>query len=143
MARKDPVKVAQKWSERLGMSQAEMEAGIAALTEAPSQGAIRMKEKMRMKLLEALNSGKWEEALQAFTLTAYQQAMRTKGIPHAIEGATTGKPKMQAFLSEFLPFAEQVSQEVQAMPAATEADMRARMMANFDRMKTFKRTRRG
>lgn len=142
MARRDPAKVAQKWSDRLSAAGPDMLEGIQGVTTAPGESAAQREDTMRQRLLEALNSGKWREAVRAITLGQWQEAMRIKGVPRATEAARTSKPKMEAFQREFLPFAEQVSAEIRQMPNATQADREARMLANVRRMREFRRTRR-
>lgn len=140
MPRRDPMKVGKKWSDRLSAATQDMIDGVNAVTVAPSQLAVAHEDTFRQRLMEAINSGKWRDNLSAVTLQSWKTDMTTRGIPRAVEAARTALPATVAFLQQFLPFAAQVSDEIRAMPNATEADRNARMLANVARMRTFRRT---
>lgn len=143
MARmKNPAAIAKKWSQRLQSASQEMADGVNAVTVAPGVQAAKKKETMKARLLEAINNGKWERNVAAVPLGDWQQDMISRGIPRAMQGAAEAEPKMQAFMDELLPYVENCQRQIEAMPNATDADRKARMMKMFDLMKGFKRNRR-
>lgn len=137
MAAKNASAVAQKWRDRLQAATQEMTDGVRAVTQAPGQKAAQKSEVMKARLLEAINSGKWAKRVAAVSLADWQNMMITVGIPRVSQGASEKMPKMEKFMTKFLPFVDNVSKQIDSMPDATDADRKARMLKNFDLMKTF------
>jgi hypothetical protein len=139
---KDPQKIAKKWSQNLQAATEQMLDGVNSLTVSPTQQAAAKKDVMKARLLAAIDNGKWEKNLRAVSLDQFQQAYRTKAIPRIQQGAVEGESKEADFLTQFLPFAAQVSAEIDQMPNTSDQDRKNRMLANFDKMKKFSRNRR-
>lgn len=137
MASKNPATVAAKWRDRLASSTQEMIDGVNAVTQAPGAKAAAKQDQMKARLLEAINSGKWARNVAKQTLGEWQQSMITLAIPRVATGAQEKVGKMEAFLTKFLPYAENVSKTVKAMPNNSDADSKARMLKAFDMMKLF------
>jgi hypothetical protein len=129
--------VADKWANRTANAADAMKAGVAAVTEAPTQKAAAAKDKWLAGVQAAAANGRFEDGLNAVSLQDWQKAMTDKGIPNMANGVRMAKQKMQNFLTNFLPFAQQVSDEIAAMPSGTVEDSRARMNRNFDRMREY------
>lgn len=140
MAAKNPQTISKKWSNNLQGSTQQITESVQAVTTSPTQLAARKTDVMKARFIAAIDSGKVAAGLNRVTLPDWQHAMIAKGVPRIQQGATEGRPKVETFLTKFLPFAESVSQKIKSMPNATDADRKARMMANFDAMKGFKNT---
>jgi hypothetical protein len=98
---------ATNWAAAMANSSAKMTAGVQAVTEAPSVAAIAAIPRMVQGIQAAAADGRIQRGLQRVTLQAWQQAMINKGITRVATGATNAKPKVQAFMTQFLPFLQQ------------------------------------
>lgn len=118
----NPNEIASKWARRLGASTEDIKKGVDAVTEAPSQRAVRKKEKFVAELMRAIQDGTWERALQAYGLEQWKADMKNKGINRIASGAEASKGKMEEFLAQFLPYVEEISKKVDQMPDNTLED---------------------
>lgn len=96
--------VAQRWANNLGAATDKIKAGVAAVTVAPTQAAAQAQSAYLAGVQNAVSSGRWAASLQAVSLSDWQNAMNTKGINRIAAGATGAVPKMQSFMTQFLPF---------------------------------------
>lgn len=125
-APKPAAQVAQKWAQNLGASTTSIQNGVNAVQTAPGQIAASRQALMKAKLNAAIDSGKWASRVGNVSLSDWKSAMLNKGVQRVASGAQAAQPKMQAFLTDFLPVAAQVSQTVDAMPKNTIEDSVAR-----------------
>jgi len=121
-AQKNAQQVSQKWSRNLSGATQSITDGVNAVTQAPGVAAAAQQQAMLAKLTAAVQSGKWAARVSAVGLNDWKTAMTTKGIQRVASGAQAAEPKMAKFLTDFLPVAAQVSQEVSAMPKVTIED---------------------
>lgn len=113
---KDPAAVAKKWSTNLQASGPSITAGVMAVTEAPSAAAIKQQDVMLQNFTQAVTSGKWARALGKVTLQSWQNAITTIGIQRITSGAAKALPKMTDFMTQWLPYQEQLKQKLAATP---------------------------
>jgi len=139
MARKTAAQVAEKWNRRLKGSTQDIEAGVQAVSESPTAKAARKADKMRAKVVESIDSGKWASGLNRVTLEDWKNKTTRKGIPRIAQGADEAVPKMQAFMGELLPHIEAVKAEVAGMPDMTLEDSLNRMNTFIRGMSRFRR----
>lgn len=137
----NPTTVAQKWASRMAGSGEAMKAGVAAVTTAPTELAAQAKDRYLAGVMRAAEEGKFEEGLRAVSLSDWQRAMTNKGVPNMQTGAREGVTKVEKFMRDFLPFAEQVSQEIAAMPKGSLEDSIARARAAITKMASYRRRR--
>lgn len=116
MARVTPQQGAEKWSRRLSGSTQDIQAGVQKVTESPGVAAARQEQLYLQRVTEAVQSGKWAQALNSVTTQQWQQAMLTKGVPRIAAGAAAAQGKMQQFLQDFLPYEDQGAAQVRQMP---------------------------
>lgn len=109
-----PSQIADRWASQLGAASSKIQAGVQAVTVSPTQKAASAVDRQVQGVINAAQSGKTQRALQAVTLPQWQQAFINKGLPRIASGATAAKPKMQAFMTQFMPF---LSNAVQSLPA--------------------------
>lgn len=141
MANLSPQEVTKKWSQNLQNARTSIEAGVRAVTQAPTQKAAAKADKYLAGVQKAVESRKFQNSLNRVTLQDWSNSMITKGIPRIAVGVKEAEPKMTAFLAEFLPYARTVSEQVQAMPNDTEQEREQRMLENVRRLRQFQRTR--
>jgi hypothetical protein len=110
----DPVAVSKKWAQNLGQAGPQITAGVQAVQTSPMAKAAAQVNQYLQGVTNAVNSGKWVRGLNRRTLSDWQNSMTTKGIPRISTGAQAAIPKMQAFMTQWLPY-EQAG--VAALPA--------------------------
>lgn len=126
----DPNVVAQKWAQRLGGATEQIKQGVNAVTTSPMEKAALRVDAYRDGVAKAANSGKWTRGLRRRTLEDWKQAMIQKGAMRIADGANKAIPKMQQFLTAFLPY---VAQGVASLPPRGGLDAnKARAIAMMD-----------
>lgn len=136
--KKSPAAATAKWVEKLSATGPEMEAGVMAVTEAPGVAAARERQKWAQRVRES--EAKWATNVQRVSLADWQKSMKEIGIQRVASGAQAKQGKMLAFATEFYPFLEQVRSRIKAMPSTTPQQRIARMVANAEAIKGFKRS---
>lgn len=96
--------VAQRWSNNLASATDKIKAGVQAVTQSPTAKAAANANNYLQGVQRAVSSGKYASALQAVSLQDWQNAMINKGISRVASGATAAMPKMQQFMSQWLPY---------------------------------------
>lgn len=140
MAVKSAQTVSAKWGNNLQNASQAIRDGVNAVTTAPGQAAAAQQQRMLQRITDAIQSGKWASAVSSVSLQQWQNSMLTSGLANISNGIRKGQPKMQSFLNSFLPFLSTVQQQVKAMPATTQADREARMLANMRLISSYKKT---
>lgn len=134
----NPQAVADKWASRLSASTTEITNGVNAVTTAPGQLAAAQKDLWLAKVMQSKD--KWANNVGRVTLGEWKQKMLEVGVPRIASGANANKPKMAAFMTQFLPHVEAGAQMVKAMPKMNLEDSIARMTAMVRHTANFKRS---
>lgn len=137
MAKGTPEQIAQRWSQRLAGSTDVIQQGIMATSVAPGQAAARQKDAYVSGVQQSAN--KWAGRVASVSLSDWQQAAVSKGIPRVASGATAAQPKMAAFMSRVLPHIE--SARASLPPRGNLEANLARSAAFARRMAEFKNGR--
>ena len=140
MAQKSPVQVTEKLIRNLQAATESVRSGVQSVTTSPTEQAAEQADLMLLKITEAVNSGKWGDALRKVSLNEWKNAMLDKGLPRISSGIAAAKPKIQAFFEEWLPWEESISQTVKAMPKGTIEDSIVRAAAVIRHNANFKRS---
>lgn len=111
MAVPTPEQAAANWASKLAGSTDRIKAGIQAVTVSP--GTLAAKASSTWAQNTAAAQSKYQRNVGNVTLQQWQDAALNKGVARIPSGATSGQPKMQAFMAQFLPA---VSAAVQALP---------------------------
>jgi hypothetical protein len=131
--------IANKWSRRLGQSTEDIKKGVEGVSTAPSELAVRKKEKFVAELMKAIQEGKWEEALKQYGLDEWKKDMINKGIGRIASGAENAKSDFTDFLNQFLPYAYDVKSKADSMPDLTLEDRIAKATFVMRELSKFKR----
>ena len=97
-----PADIAARWSTGMGNSTDKIKAGVQAVKTAPGQAAAANKAGYVSGVQQ--NADKWGARVAAVTLQSWQADFIDKGLPRIATGAQAAQPKVQAFMTQFLPF---------------------------------------
>ncbi len=139
---KDAAKIAAKQIRRAQEASQDYIDGVNSVTEAPGQKAVRKKDKLKANFIQSVDSGKWEEATKAVSRDEWVATTVAKGGARYAAGVEEARGKITAFQEELQTFLNSTKAEIDNMPDATPEQRKAKMVANFDRMKKFKRRNR-
>ena len=117
---------AEKWIRRLKSAREDIERGVKKLTENPCEKAIAKKDKLIKRLMEAFESGKWDDALASVTRDEWRKMFLDKGLRRIGEGAEKAQGKVEDIASALLEFEEKLQEEIKRMPDLTLDDNVAR-----------------
>ena len=134
-----PEQFADKHNRRTKAALDDMRAGVEAVSEAPTAKAAAKQEKMRQRLLEAIESGKWANSLKRVSLDEWKQKMIDLGINRVAAGLDANKAKVQEFAAQLLPHIEAGQKLTEKMPDVTLEDSINRMTTFIRHMAKFKR----
>jgi len=134
-----PEEYADKQARRLKAATEDIRRGVQRVTESPTAKAAAAKDKMIARLVESVNSGKWEAGLKRVTLEDWKSKMLEKGINRIAAGIDAAKPKVVAFATELLAFEDTLLSKVDAMPDLTLEDSISRATAWMRGMSKFQR----
>lgn len=138
MAKLTPQQATEKWLRNARNAGESYRTGVNAVTEAPGAKAAAKADKW-MQNLQA-SRDKWAQRVGDVSLSEWKTATINKGQQRYLTGVEEGAPKMAEFMQEFLPFAQQVSAEVQAMPDLTLEQNIQRMVTAVRRISEFRRS---
>jgi len=139
MAKLTPEEFAEKHNRRTKAALEDMRAGVERVKEAPTLKAAAKQEKMRARLLEAIESGKWAAGLKRVSLEDWKQKMIDVGINRVSAGLDANKKKVEEFAAQLLPYIEEGQKKIEKMPDVTLEDNINRMTAFIRHMSKFKR----
>lgn len=131
--------IAADWAAKMQNATEKMKRGVDGVTENPAEKAAAAAPQWLAGVQRAAAEGSFESGLRKVSLADWKSKMKAKGIPNMATGAREAQSDFQRFLTDFLPFAGQVSDEIKAMPKGTKEDSRARMNAAFEKMSSYKR----
>lgn len=127
MARLTPEEYADKHARNLKNSLPDVRRGISAVTVAPGTSAVAQQDKMRLKTLEAIDSGLWASKTRAVSLTEWQNKALNKGVDRISGGIDAARDDQVQMASRLLPLVDAAASKARAMPKVTLQDSIARM----------------
>lgn len=138
MANLNAADVAELWAKQMAANVGKMKAGVMAVTESPMEKAAAAADRYADGVRRAVEEGRYQEGLRSVSLGDWQRLTAEKGSQRIAQGVKEAMPKMQAFLAQLLPYAAQVSKEVQGMAKGSLQDSAARMLKNMELMSQFR-----
>lgn len=139
MAKLTPEQFAEKHARRLKAALPDMRAGIERVTEAPTAKAAAKKDKMKTRLMQALDDGTWERRLKAVTLEEWRAKMLDKGLARVGAGVDAAEDKVKEFASQLLPHIDAGKSAIAKLPDITLEDSINRMTTFIRHMAKFKK----
>lgn len=124
--RKDPTTGAQTWATQFQGAGAKYQAGIQAVTKAPNAAAAASVAKWQAKMADPKTAAKFVSSNNKVSLSDWQNAAVTFGVPNLARGASKGQSKYATFATKFYPVLSTNMAKVAAMPSTTLQDNIAR-----------------
>lgn len=115
-----PQSATQKWLTNLSAAAPSMTAGAQAVQVAPGQSAAAAADKWLARV--TASKQKFINNVSAVSLSQWQQAYINIGVPRVAQGAQAKQGKMQAFMSQFLPYLQTGLATIDKMPTNTLED---------------------
>lgn len=106
--------VADAWAAGMASAGTKMKNGVMAVTQSPMEAAANAVDRQVAGVQRAAAEGRTQAALRAVSTQSWQNSYINKGIPRIQQGASAAKPKMAAFLTQFLPAQDAIRQSLPA-----------------------------
>ena len=132
-----PEEFAQLWANRLGAATDRIRAGVERVREAPGEKAARAADRFRARILEAIDSGRWQSEVSRVSLDDWKNAMLEKGVPRIAAGANAARSEMQEFATALFRHIEAGQAAIADMPKVTLDDSINRMTTFIRHMAEF------
>lgn len=129
---------AAKWVKNTLANKDSARKGVEAVKESPGKAAARNIDGYLSGVQDAVSSGRFERALNSFTVEEWKQAYLDKGMKNLDNGVKAAETKMSRFLDKYLPYIQAKSDQIKRMPNSTRADKMARIEANLDALDQYK-----
>lgn len=139
MAKLTPAEFQEKHARRLKGAITDMQRGIEGVTASPTAAAAAKKDKMRMNVNAAIDSGKWEAGLKRTTLEEWKTKTVQKGLGRVAAGIDAASAKVTSFASELLPYQDRLKADISKMPDVSLEDNINRMTSFIRGMAKFQR----
>lgn len=127
MAKLTPEQYADKQARNLKNSIQDIRDGINRVTTSPGQEAVKRQDKMRTKVLEAIDSGRWASKTGAVSVDEWKRAALDKGVDRIATGIDAAHDKQVSMAGRLLPAVDAAASKARAMPKNTLQDSIARM----------------
>lgn len=118
---KTPQSIAAKWAANLQNNVQSITDGVNAVTQSPTAKAAENLDAYLRNTMAAVQSGRMAAKLQAVSVDQWKQAFIQKGIPRIQQGAQQAIPKVQRFMTAWMPVMNAASAQIQSMPKGTTA----------------------
>ena len=139
MAKLTAEEFADKHAKRLKAAGPEMRMGIERVTDSPTAKAAAKQDKMRTKLLAAIDDGTWARRLKGVTLEDWKSKMLNIGVGRVSAGIDAAHGKVVDFANQLLPAVDAAKAKIKAMPDLTLEDNISRMSEYVREMGKFKK----
>lgn len=138
MAKLTPAQFREKHARRLKGALEDMRRGVEAVTEAPGAKAAAAQAKMRAKIVEAIDEGKWARKVSGVSLEDWKKSMVEKGLGRVAAGIDGSAAKVEAFAKQLLDYQDRLQGQLEGMPDLTLEDSIQRMVTWIRGMAEFK-----
>lgn len=123
-----PDQFAKEWQGRMTGSVTKIQEGVSRLQENPMAKAAQNKDAWVQGIMNAANSGRWENSLAQVDFATWKNVTRQKVGERLAGGAQAAVPKMQKFGQYLIPTVNAAVQGLDGMPKLTLQDNINRMV---------------
>ena len=135
---KSPQQALAKWKARMADAGKAMAEGVQSMTENPMAKAAAAVDKYAAGVRKAVDDGSYVAGLNKVPVEEWKQTMIKKGVANMQTGVNGLTPRAQTAITDVVAYAQAAGESVRAMPKVTEADSKARMLAQFEKMSAYK-----
>lgn len=111
-----PEKISDKWNRRLKAAVPDIQAGIQAVTESPTEKAAAKADKMLANLTAAVQKGVWANQLRKVTLSDWKSKTFDKVGTRLAGGVDAAMPKRKIFDQWLVSTVNSVLPSISSMP---------------------------
>lgn len=134
-----PDEFVEKHARRLKGAVEDIRRGLEKVTEAPTVKAAAKKDKMKMRINEAIDSGKWENALKKVGLDEWKSKAINVGVGRIASGVDASASKVKDFATQLLAYQNTLKERIDRMPDTTLEDRITRMTTWVREMAKFRK----
>jgi hypothetical protein len=134
-----PDEFVAKHATRLKASVDDIRKGLEKVTEAPTLKAAAKKDKMKMRINEAIDTGKWETNLKKVGLDEWKNKAINVGVGRIASGIDAASAKVKDFASQLLSYESSLKDKIDKMPDTTLEDRINRMTTWVREMAKFRK----
>lgn len=138
MAIPDATTVAAKWAQRAGSAGPDYQRGVETTDKDPTALAIANQQRLVTNFNARVQDGTWAARLRAVGKQGWIDAVRTKGVQNYTTGVSQAEAKVAAAFGPLLAFEGNLQRTVLGMPANTDAEREARMLAWVRGMRAYR-----
>lgn len=139
MARITAEEAAAKHAARLKAAVEDMRRGVERVATSPTAQAAAQKDKMKARLVESIDSGRWERNLRSVTLDDWKTRMVNVGVNRVAAGVDAAHDDQVDFYAKLLPAVDAARGKIRAMPSTTLEDNINRMTTYIREMAKFRK----
>lgn len=132
MAAKSGAEIFEQYRARMSQSMARIQKGAETTEKSQVGNAIKQKELMKQRIMEAIDNGSWETGLRNAGDQKWLRNLVQKGIPKITAGIDANKPEIIAKMEKVGQVGEMVSKEVDAMPKGGVEESIARVRRSME-----------
>lgn len=129
--RKDPATSADKLVAGLQGATKEMEDGVDSVTESPTVSALKQKDKMRQRFLDALNSPQFDATMKGVTVERWRKRYK-ENINRIADGASKSKAKSVAYYEEQNRQRDAIQTQLDRIGKGTDAQALDKIKLNME-----------
>lgn len=129
----------EKHNRRTKAALEDMRKGVERVTEAPGVKAAKAQDKMRAKLVESIDSGKWGKRVAAVSLDDWKKDMVEKGVGRVSAGLDRSADKVRSFAEQLIAHENKLLGTIERMPDLTLEDSIARATSWIRGMSEFEK----
>lgn len=120
---------AEKWANRASAAQGDYVAGVQRTDKDPTALAIAALPRMKARVIEAIDSGKVAAGLRRAGKQGWIDGVVSKGANNYSSGVLASKEKVATAAGPLLSYIAAGQSRLSSMPANTDAEREARMLA--------------
>lgn len=131
--------VAEKWVRNTTAGATAYREAIQSLTTNPLQRAADKADDWQARVSDPRTKDKFRSGLARYSFEDWKTKTSQIGSARIADGVRQASGRMRAFLSELLPYTQQLRDRIRAMPKRNEAEADARLAAAVAAMRQFRR----
>jgi len=139
MAKVTPEEFYDKYQRRLKGAVDDIRRGLEKVTEAPTAKAAAKQDKMKARIVEAIDSGKWARGLKRVSIEDWKTAAINKGVGRIAAGVDGASDKVKEFAAQLLSYQDSLKSKIEAMPDLTLEDRINRAVTWIREMSKFQK----